>query len=312
MEDFKTPFQNRSGSRIRKLRDEKAKGISAGSLRKLIIEGTVSELEIIIMELLYELEYLTGNLLLQCFTHGNIPPEYHWFTSSEGKNPYRKVLATMEHLGIIVIYCFCNEDDEQTGPRIYALSNGAREWMEKRSINHMSYFTLGVAPIDYIEQIVDEDFSLYEEILGKLARNQFHVKAILQSRLDFTAYTTRRFKFGYLEAAYYRTLSNWNLFLLPTRNLRNSIEHLTGALEEVVDMITAKSTSKTCVLIAAEHMEHIKFIRQNVCHNAKLKDLQMFFTTDSFTYHEASVFDHFIRYQGSDIENYETISLSLR
>lgn len=312
MQDTKTPYQYRFGNRVKRLREGKTRGISAGSLRKLIIEGTVSELELIIMEQLYELEYLTSNLLLQCFSHSSIPPEYHMFSSSSGKNPYRKTLANMEHMGIIIVSCFCNEYDEQIGPRIYELSPGAREWMKIRNSNHMSYFIQGIILDDKKGKCDINASSTYEDIIGKLTRNQFHIKAILQRRLDFSAYTPRRFRLGCLEAGYYSTLSNINLILLPVRNSKNSIDHLLVAINDLCEMYYyGDKIEQMCLIIIAEQMEHVKNIQRRL-YESVIRKIQILYTTDSYVYYETSLFDHFIRFNGNNIDNYETVSASLQ
>jgi len=311
IKEGRTPFRCQPDAVIKRVRGNGARGVGEPRMWELMTNGQISDAERIIIQILFELEYVTAGMIKQCHMNTLISPSYKWISADEKKNPYRRVLAQLEKLGVIVVLALFI-DNQQVGVRIYSLSAGARAWMRSQYRNCAPIFLKGVD--HYVKgdnETLDPTFELTEEVLGKLARNQFHIKAINARYADLSAYSPNRFVFGILEVAYYRTKQGWHMFLVPARRGKSGIIHLQGAIESLISSLReAGQENYSCVLIVAETLEHIKELNPELKKMPVLRDIPVFFITDIHTKNEESVFDHLIHYMktGSSGE-YETITI---
>lgn len=145
--------------------------ISPNRLTKLLKTGQLTERSETIIQFLYELNYLSGYLIQNCFHHPQIIPELRKLRNDK-KNPYLSELQYLIGTGIIKQYAFYDSFNNVLS-YVYGLTEGAHTWARER------FYRIGLFQSlkrEY-EPIVRQ--RPYEEMLSILSLNQFYISATI-------------------------------------------------------------------------------------------------------------------------------------
>jgi len=305
---IKSPFQYQTDTIIKSVKAE-SRSISPARLWDLITKGEITEAERIIIQLLFELGFLTSNLLQQCFLNDSIPLEYKRISTADKNKPYRRLLNHLETLGIISTLSLFRES-QQVGVKIYSLSTGANKWMQDQDGRYQPIFIKQSLYRGRLFDFITNGIDMTEEILGLLARNQFHIKAINTMEDNLIAFSPTRYRAGILDIAFYQTKSNWNIFMIPLRRAPEGTKHLFHALITLINIIKKSGrVDYSCIILAVESLEHTKAIHPQL-QAADLQCIPLCYVTDHHSRNERLVFEHMIHYPASNnVREYETVTI---
>lgn len=307
----KSPFRYQTDIVVKKVRGTETRGIGEGRMWDFMTSGLITEAEQLIIQLLYELEFITSDMIKQCHMNTLVPPEYKKITAAKKKNPYRHMLTHLESLGIVTLYGLFHED-AQVGVRIHALSPGAQKWMSQQYSNFRPIYLKGVDLYNNNSIRLNAPLDLTEVVLEKLARNQFHIKAVNFSYSAFHTYNPMQVITNSLNTAYYETNSGWELYLLTTRRSPDGILLLQEALEQLLNMIISKKKEQcSCIIIAVETLAHAKELHPELRNIFTPRNLPVFYVTDVQSKSENIVFNHLIHYTSAEGSKFETVSIEV-
>lgn len=141
----KLPYRFQDDVHLKRIKVNAPAGISISKVWDHITDGSITDGERLILQLLFELEFLTAEQIRQCHANSHIPPQYKHMPLKNKKNPYHSSLSHLARLGMVYIYdLFSNE--KQVGVRIYGLSQGVKKWMVTQTEHYFPIFHKGMAP----------------------------------------------------------------------------------------------------------------------------------------------------------------------
>lgn len=304
--EYISPFIFRTDTSII-LRNSSSKGISMERLQKLWEEGTLTEEDLTIMETLHNMVFMTSKMVQDAFSSGELPADLIRLASRRESNPYKKSLSKLEHYGIVIIYSFYN-GTSIVGAKIYTLTKGADNWIEKHSAASHKYFFKNT-PYNFN---LPEKQITYKNILATLAANQFHLKTIAANREKILAYFPVSLKDNSI-AYFYLLTHNRCILMFPVRDL-NAMPATCDTIKEEVVNVTNKyhiAPSNTVVLFNTDTLEAAGQVNALLKNKETFQESKVLYITDFSIYHEPDTLKSLLHYPGAEKNLYSRVELNL-
>lgn len=296
-----SPFIYREGMIATKI---KSRDTSAFLLTQMLINGTFTKLHSDILNILYDFTYLNAYLLRQRLSHLNKEPPINAIS-------FRKILKDMLKKGLIVQYEIktpTGNDEYKGSPFIYAVSLGGLHYLKKQK------------GWKYRNTVSAVPFSV-ERALCILAENQFFIMLEEQygdtDILNHVDFCGNSYHYAGVRGMYGIRLQDnsiMSLFVFAVRRTKDWYKDFTSLLQQVQEYHRRTSQGELCsILVICETEAQSMECERVRCSVEQIKQLEVFYTTDSSPLMENDVFDRLIQVDPKDNYSKRTIfRLNLR
>lgn len=302
-----SPFSIKENLQFAPCAGEDSKGISPERLSSLYKKGQLSDCSELIIQYLYELHYLTGHLIANCFIHPKAPYSTRRFRK-KGKNPYQRELQFLTHIGAVKQYCFVNVQGDRESSTIYTLTRGSRIWASKRFFGQ-SLFNLNQPRIFRLEPEVNKKHVGYSQILSQLSLNQFHIAMISNHIAEIERYKIET------DAAvpyiYYKSRNDTKIYTISIREYWNL-----SVIESIFPLFLADNNDnrKHYIIIIIESMSAAEQLYEKMVYARTIPSsnrIFLFIRDNATKYVEDPLKDELAHFIGYDWNSYEICSLDV-
>lgn len=276
---------------------QRAQGISSKRLTTLVKQDIITERSEMLIQILYELQFLTGYLTQASFSHPVIHPSIRKFTNGK-KNPYRFELDFLIRIGAIQPYAFF-DGFNNIHSYVYGLTEGAYHWSEER-FQGTGLFRKNRRAGEYLP------YPTYGNILSILSLNQFLISAIVNN----DEITDSFIDFGMGEPICKLKTSSSKIIMAGSIRLSNlSCHEISTYWKKVID---SAQDQPEAVIMVVESMEAARYLIMALdTFHMPIKPLFLFSCDYTSAYLKNPLQASLGRFTDDSVSTYELCSLHL-
>jgi len=259
------------------------RGHDAGaSMKRITIlwqKNLINEKHIPIITILHELIYATGHMVEECYALSKSTQ----VSFSAGNAPIKKLLQELVNFGVVKVYS-THDGNFYTGAKIYALSKGAKNWIEQILLEHDYFKGLNIIGVKQVWT--------YPDVLSILAANQFMIRMKTNGLNQGHRHLSNEMLDAYEEPKYF--------IYIPVR--RNTI--IPGLKKIEVQLKCEVKDIPYIYILGCEDSEHAIYL-----HHKIKQDQNLFYITDQMVFYSQNPLENLTKYKDSETD--ESILVSI-